>query len=88
MEAVVVSGNPETEAVRKQDEKDLADVHLLTEMIREHQRQIITLGKKRREKINRLRSNRITFREIAEAMGITEQAVFKIIQGGGNKSDA
>lgn len=82
MEAVAEMQVLEPEVVEKRDEKDLADVYLLTEMIREHERQIRDLARKRRAKINRLRAHRITFREIAASTGITEQAVFKIVRQG------
>lgn len=65
----------------KRDEQPLEEVRVMTRMIREHQDQIIRLGKKRRVKVLKLREHRITYREIAEAMGSTEQNVYKIIRG-------
>lgn len=66
--------------VEKRDENSLDEVKLITQMIREHQRAIEKLGVKRRGRILNLRKHRITYREIAEAMGTTEQNVYKIIR--------
>jgi DNA invertase Pin-like site-specific DNA recombinase len=38
------------------------------------------LGKRRKQLILRLRKQRITYREIAEAMGVSEQLIYKIIK--------
>ena len=66
--------------VEQRDENSLDEVKLITQMIREHQKSIEKLGLKRRAKILNLRKHRITYREIAEAMGTTEQNVYKIIR--------
>lgn len=66
--------------VEKRDVNGLEEVRLLTSMIREHQRAILQLARKRRTRIVKLREHRITYREIAEAMGVTEQNVFKILK--------
>lgn len=80
-EAVGVLDAPvEGADVDKRDASGLEEVRLLTSMIREHQKAIVQLAKKRRGKIVRLREHRITYREIAEAMGVTEQNVFKILK--------
>lgn len=71
---------PTEETVNKHDENTLLDVKSITEDIREHQRAIERLSKNRKEKILRLRDHRITYREIAEAMGTTEQNVYKILR--------
>jgi len=62
------------------DGKGLDEVKLLTEAIRTHQSQIHDLGKRRKQLILRLRKQRITYREIAEAMGVSEQLIYKIIR--------
>ena len=62
------------------DGKGLDEVKLLTESIRTHQSQIQDLGKRRKQLILRLRKQRITYREIAEAMGVSEQLIYKIIR--------
>jgi DNA invertase Pin-like site-specific DNA recombinase len=62
------------------DGKGLDEVKLLTDAIRTHQTQIQDLGKRRKQLILRLRKQRITYREIAEAMGVSEQLIYKIIR--------
>ena len=62
------------------DGRGLNDVKVLTDAIREHQNQIQDLGKRRKQTILRLRKQRITYREIAEAMGVSEQLIYKIIR--------
>jgi len=62
------------------DGRGLADVKVLTDAIREHQNQIQDLGKRRKQLILRLRKQRITYREIADAMGVSEQLIYKIIR--------
>lgn len=69
-----------TPDVDKRDENALDEIKLITQMIREHQRNIERLGAKRKNTILKLRKHRITYREIAEAMGTTEQNVYKIIR--------
>ena len=62
------------------DGRGLDEVRLLTNAMREHQNQISDLGKRRKQLILRLRKQRITYREIAEAMGVSEQLIYKIIR--------
>ena len=62
------------------DGKGLDEVKILTDAIRTHQSQIQDLGKRRKQLILRLRKQRITYREIAEAMGVSEQLIYKIIR--------
>jgi DNA invertase Pin-like site-specific DNA recombinase len=62
------------------DGRGLDEVKLLTTAMREHQSQIQELGKRRKQLILRLRKQRITYREIAEAMGVSEQLIYKIIR--------
>ena len=62
------------------DGRGLDEVKLLTNAIREHQNQIQDLGKRRKQLILRLRKQRITYREIAHAMGVSEQLIYKIIR--------
>ena len=66
---------------KQQDQATLDEVRVMTRVIRDHQEQIIRLGKKRRVLVLALRDHRVTYREIAEAMGSTEQNVYKIIRG-------
>ena len=62
------------------DGKGLEEVRLITDAMREHQSQISDLVKRRKQLILRLRKQRITYREIAEAMGVSEQLIYKIIK--------
>ncbi len=62
------------------DGKGLDEVRLLTDAIRTHQSQIQDLGKRRKQLILRLRKQRITYREIADSMGVSEQLIYKIIR--------
>lgn len=62
------------------DAQGLEQVKVLTDAIRTHQSQIQDLGKRRKQLILRLRKQRITYREIAEAMGVSEQLIYKIIK--------
>jgi IS30 family transposase len=62
------------------DAQGLSEVKILTNAIRHHQIQMQDLGKRRKQLILRLRKQRITYREIAEAMGVSEQLIYKIIK--------
>lgn len=55
---------------------DLAKVKMLTSMMREHQSSVVRLGKQRRTIIQRLRSRRVPYRQIADACGVTDQALY------------
>lgn len=59
---------------------DLDSVRELTMQIRQRQRDISDLSQQRRTIIQRLRGSKVTYREIAEAMGTTEQNVYKILR--------
>lgn len=61
-------------------QQELAEVKSLTEEIRNHQRAIEDIAEERRDKILSLRAGRITYREIAASMGVTEQTVFKCLR--------
>ena len=65
---------------RSQDEETLDRVRLLTGEIRARQNDIQQLARERRTAIVSLRNHRITYRENAEAMGVTEQNVYKILR--------
>jgi DNA-directed RNA polymerase specialized sigma subunit len=65
----------------ERENKDLEEVQMMTVMIKEHQKQIKELGRRRKLTILRLRKNNVTYREIAETMGVTEQNVYKILRG-------
>lgn len=64
------------------DAVDLLDeTSTMARIIRTYQDEIIRLGKVRRENVLRLRQQRVTYRQIAEAIGSSEQNVYKIIRG-------
>jgi len=62
------------------DLPELTEVKALTDLIRNHQNAIQEISQTRRNVILDLRKKRITYREIAEAMGVTEQSVYKILR--------
>ena len=62
------------------DLPELTEVKALTDLIRNHQNAIQEISQIRRNVILDLRKKRITYREIAEAMGVTEQSVYKILR--------
>jgi DNA invertase Pin-like site-specific DNA recombinase len=70
----------DTQTAEQLDGRGLDEVRLLTNAMREHQNQISDLGKRRKQFILRLRKQRITYREIADAMGVSEQLIYKIIR--------
>jgi DNA-directed RNA polymerase specialized sigma24 family protein len=59
---------------------ELDEVKELTDLIRNHQRAIEEISKVRKAVILSLRRKRITYREIAAAMNVTEQSVYKILR--------
>lgn len=63
----------------KDAEKGLEKVRLLTWMMREHQDQVARLAQARQDEVLRLREQKVTYRSLAEAMEVSEQAVHKII---------
>lgn len=54
----------------------LERVRLLTQMMREHQSAVVRLGKQRRRIVRKLRERRVPYKDIADVMGVTDQAVF------------
>lgn len=62
------------------DGRGLEDLTTINNVIRTHQNQMTDLLKRRKQLILRLRKQRITYREIAEAMGVSEQLIYKIIR--------
>ena len=59
---------------------ELGEIKALTTLIRNHQAAIEDISKTRKDVILSLRKKRITYREIAAAMGVTEQSVYKILR--------
>jgi DNA invertase Pin-like site-specific DNA recombinase len=70
----------EIQTAQELDGRGLQEVRIITDAMREHQSQVQDLGKRRKQLILRLRKQRITYREIAEAMGVSEQLIYKIIR--------
>jgi predicted transcriptional regulator len=69
-----------TEMLKAPEYPELVDIKTLTDMIRNHQRAIEEISQTRKVNILSLRRKRITYREIAAAMGVTEQSVYKILR--------
>lgn len=59
---------------------ELDEIKTLTDLIRNHQRAIEEISKTRKNVILSLRRKRITYKEIAAAMAVTEQSVYKILR--------
>jgi hypothetical protein len=59
---------------------ELDEIKTMTDRIRNHQRAIEEISNQRRNVIVGLRRKRITYREIAASMGVTEQSVYKILR--------
>ncbi len=64
------------------DQQNFEKIRLLTQMMREHEKQVVVLAKKRRKLMKNLRHRRVPFRLLAEATGTTEQAVYKDLRWG------
>ncbi len=62
------------------DSCGLTDLKTINDAIRTHQNQVTDLLKRRKTLILRLRKQRITYREIAQTMGVSEQLIYKIIK--------
>lgn len=62
------------------DERGLNDLKILNDSIRAHQEQISALLKRRKQLILRLRKQRITYRELAQTLEVSEQLIYKIIR--------
>lgn len=62
------------------DERGLQDLKLLNDSIRAHQEQVASLLKRRKQLILRLRKQRITYRELAQTLEVSEQLIYKIIR--------
>jgi len=62
------------------DGRGLTDLKTINDAIRTHQNQVVDLLKRRKTLILRLRKQRITYREIAKTMGVSEQLIYKIIK--------
>jgi DNA-directed RNA polymerase specialized sigma24 family protein len=55
---------------------DLNTAKALTEMMREHQQAVASIGVQRRAIIRELRRHNVPYKQIAEACSVTDQALF------------
>jgi DNA-directed RNA polymerase specialized sigma24 family protein len=72
--------NAPTDTLTAPEYPELVDIKTLTDLMRNHQKAIEDISKTRKTVILSLRRKRITYREIAAAMGVTEQSVYKILR--------
>lgn len=56
--------------------KMLNDAEILTQMMRQHQSAVQRIGENRRQVIRNLREEKVAYRVIAAACGVTDQALF------------
>lgn len=66
----------------EQDGRDLEQVRILTRKMREHEREIVEIGKRRRHIMRALRDRGVSFPRIADATGTTTQSVYKDLRWG------
>ena len=62
------------------DGRGLEELKMLNDGIRVHQVQVIDLLQRRKQLILRLRKQRITYKELAICMGVSQQLIYKIIK--------
>jgi hypothetical protein len=55
----------------------LQEVAEVCAQMRDHEKAVIALGKRRRQLVTRLRDRKVTWRKIAEWAGTTDQALYK-----------
>jgi DNA invertase Pin-like site-specific DNA recombinase len=63
-------------------ETELNEISDLTKQMRLHEAAVVDLGKQRRVILRDLRKQNIPYRLLAEAMGTSEQAVYKDLRWG------
>lgn len=61
------------------DERGLDTIRTLTRQMRQRQQEIADLAEQRRQVVLHLRSRKVTYRELAAAMGVSEVTVYKVI---------
>lgn len=69
----------DTEQMSEVDAKGLSEAGILTDAIRTHQAQVSKLVKRRKSIVVRLYKQGLTYREMAHAMRVSQQLVYKII---------
>lgn len=62
------------------DGRGVSDLKTINDAIRAHQAQTTDLLKRRKDLILRLRKQRITYKEMAKIMDVSEQLIYKIIK--------
>lgn len=60
---------------------NLADIASYTALMRHKAKEMAAVTDKRRDAVKRHKDNGATYAELAEAMGITDVAVYKILRG-------
>lgn len=59
----------------------LDQIQELTAQIRDHQNRVKQLSVERRNAVLSLREQRVTYKDLAEAMNVSEVTIYKIIKG-------
>jgi len=63
-------------------ETQLLQIKTLTQQMRQHEQDVVTLGKERRQIYRQLREAKIPYRVIAEHTGTSEQSIYKDLRWG------
>lgn len=71
---------PLSEEQELRNAQDLEEIKLMTAMIRKNQNEINRLADARTKIVLYLRQNRVSYRALADAMGTSEQNVYKIVR--------
>jgi DNA invertase Pin-like site-specific DNA recombinase len=58
----------------------LQEVRHMTQLIRNHETAIREIAEQRQRAVIQLRKMRVRYRDIADAMNVTEQTIYKILQ--------
>jgi DUF1009 family protein len=61
---------------------ELGQIADLTKQMRQHESEVVVIGKQRRNVLRSLRNQNVPYRVLAEAMGTSEQAVYKDLRWG------
>lgn len=62
------------------NEAGLDEIKMMSAMIREHYAQARDLLRRRKQLVLRLRKQDITYKKLAQAMGVSEQTIYKIVK--------
>jgi DNA-binding XRE family transcriptional regulator len=58
----------------------LDEIRMMSAMIREHYAQARDLLRRRKQLVLRLRKQDVTYQKLAQAMGVSEQTIYKIVK--------